>query len=292
MRSDIRHSVARFSTPRQADLIYDRDNFAPDGDPLILVAQGASRDFNPSLPQSVVERALERDHAAASAEYLGLFRTDVESFVSRDAVEACVALGVRERAPLTGVRYSAFVDPSGGSADSMTIAIGHKHDGRVVIDAVRERRPPFSPEDVVAEFAALLKSYHITKVTGDRYAGEWPRERCREHGVSYEPATKSKSDLYRDLLPVLNSRQIELLDEARLTAQIAGLERRTARGGRDSIDHGPGSHDDLANAVAGLNALLGGRRKFDSSLDWVGGPADASDDAWRAARLWNHIIAH
>jgi hypothetical protein len=37
-----------------------------------------------------------------------------------------------------------------------------------VLDAVRERKQPFSPEDVVAEFAALLKSYGVTKVTGDR----------------------------------------------------------------------------------------------------------------------------
>jgi hypothetical protein len=32
----------------------------------------------------------------------------------------------------------------------------------------------------------------------------------------------------------------------------AGLERRTARGGRDTIDHAPGGHDDLANVVAGV----------------------------------------
>ncbi len=37
---------------------------------------------------------------------------------------------------------------------------------------------------------------------------------------------------------------------------IVGLERRTSRGGRDSIDHGPGGHDDLANAVAGVLYLL------------------------------------
>jgi hypothetical protein len=36
--------------------------------------------------------------------------------------------------------------------------------------------------------------------------------------------------------------------DARLVAQIVGLERRTARGGRDSIDHAPGAHDDVANA--------------------------------------------
>ena len=33
--------------------------------------------------------------------------------------------------------------------------------------------------------------------------------------------------------------------------QITSLERRTVRGGRDSIDHAPGAHDDVANAVAG-----------------------------------------
>ena len=40
-----------------------RRHFGADGDPLILVAQGASRDFNPSLSQSVVDRALERDRS-------------------------------------------------------------------------------------------------------------------------------------------------------------------------------------------------------------------------------------
>ena len=38
-------------------------HFGPAGDPLILVAQGSSRAFNPTLPQSVVDRALERDAA-------------------------------------------------------------------------------------------------------------------------------------------------------------------------------------------------------------------------------------
>ena len=70
-----------------------------------------------------------------------------------------------------------------------------------VLDAIRERRPPFSPEDVVREFAALLKSYRITEVQGDRYAGEWPCERFREHGFTYETAAKPKSDLYRDYCP-------------------------------------------------------------------------------------------
>jgi hypothetical protein len=48
-----------------------------------------------------------------------------------------------------------------------------------------------------------------------------------------------------------------------------GLERRTARGGRDSIDHAAGAHDDLANVVAGLAAVMKGGG-YDGSLSWVG----------------------
>src|SRR5262249_30548302 len=58
-----------------------------------------------------------------------------------------------------------------------------------------------------------------------------------------------KSDIYRELLPALNSGRVELLDVPRLVSQLTGLERRTSRGGRDSIDHAPGGHDDLANAT-------------------------------------------
>jgi hypothetical protein len=43
-----------------------------------------------------------------------------------------------------------------------------------------------------------------------------------------------------------------LLDHPRLVNQLIALERRTARGGRDSIDHAPGgAHDDVVNACAG-----------------------------------------
>jgi hypothetical protein len=82
------------------------------------------------------------------AEYGAEFRRDIESFVSIEAVTACVSRGVYERAPQRGVVYSAFVDPSGGSADAMTLAVGHRDHARqvAVIDALREVAPPFSPE--------------------------------------------------------------------------------------------------------------------------------------------------
>jgi hypothetical protein len=258
-------------------ILYDahKKHFGKDGDP-ILVWQAATRVMNPSVPQEFIDNAYSRDPISAAAEYGAQFRSDVESFVSREAVEACVTPGIRERAPVSGIRYSAFVDPSGGSADSFTLAIAHKQGDIAILDAIRERKPPFSPEDVVKEYAALLKSYGIRKVIGDRYAGEWPRERFKIHGITYEPAAKPKSDLYRDSLALLNSGRVDLLDDARLTAQLISLERRTARGGKDSIDHPPSGHDDVANAVAGAITILSGGSGY--NIRALAGAVNADDD--------------
>jgi hypothetical protein len=47
-----------------------------------------------------------------------------------------------------------------------------------------------------------------------------------------------------------------------MVSQFVGLERRTSRGGRDSIDHAPGGHDDVANAVAGAAWLASASKSF------------------------------
>jgi hypothetical protein len=234
-----------------------RRHWAKDGPALIWRAD--TRTMNPTVAESIIMEAYEADPASAAAEYGAEFRTDVDSFVAREVVEAAAIPGRYELPPVPRTSYVAFTDPSGGSSDAFTLAIAHGEDNRGLLDCVREFKPPFSPEAVVAEFAETLKHYSIREVTGDRYAGEWPRERFREHGIDYKTSERSKSDIYRELLPLLNSGKVELLDNTRLINQISALERRTARGGRDSVDHGPGGHDDLANACAGaLVAVMDG----------------------------------
>lgn len=244
--------------------------YGKDGDP-VLVWKAATRVMNSTVPQSIIDEAAEADPANAAAEYGAEFRTDVESFVSREVIEQCTVTHRLELPPVEDTTYVAFVDPSGGSSNSMTLAIAHLDDEDVaVLDAVREVRPPFSPDQVVSDFCDLLGSYGVTRVTGDRYGGEWPRERFASHGVTYTPSQKSKSEIYGAALPLMNSRRAELLDMPRLQAQLVGLERRTARGGRDSIDHAPGQHDDLANASLGAITLTVAprRRGLLLATDW------------------------
>ena len=228
--------------------------------PAILVAAGASRTFNPSLSERVIERAYERDPVAAAAEYGGEWRSDIVAFLTREAVTACVDSGVTERPYCNGFRYCAFVDPSGGSNDSFTLAISHVEADRPVLDLLREVRPPFSPESVVAEFCETLAAYKVKLVQGDRYAGEWPREQFRKRGVTYAPADKSASQLFLEMLPLI-SRAVGLLDHRRLIDQLIGLERRTSFGtGQDSVGHPPGAHDDIAVATAGSVLLATAKR--------------------------------
>jgi len=131
-----------------------------------------------------------------------------------------------------------------------------------VLDVVREHRPPFSPQGVVEAFVQLLKTYRVSAVHGDRYGGEWPREQFFRNDVQYKIETRTKSDLYREVLPAINSGRIELLDHPRLINQLCNLERRTARSGRDSIDHPPGQQDDIINAAAGAFCCLRERREI------------------------------
>jgi hypothetical protein len=220
-----------------------------------LVWQAPTRTMNPTVQQSFIDAEFERDPISANAEYGANFRSDIAAFVDLAVLEACTADGLFEIPPVSGTSYVAFVDPSGGSSDSMTLAVAHHDDGVAVLDCVREVRAPFQPEVVVADFCTTLASYGVSVVTGDRYAGEWPREQFGKRNITYRPSEKVKSDIYRDMLPILNSRRCQLLNIPRLISQFHGLERRTARGGKDSIDHSPGAHDDISNSVAGAVVL-------------------------------------
>ena len=229
-----------------------RRHFGKD-DGRVLVWKASTQETNPSIDKAVIEEAYESDPESARAEYGGEFRDDLADYISRETVDAMTMQDRHELPPEPGVTYAAFCDPSGGISNSLSLAIAHLDRNAVcILDALLECRPPFDPEAAVMQCAALCRRYGVAKIVGDRYAGEWPRARFAEHGIELEQSARPKSDLYHDLLPLLNARRIELLDVPRLSAQLCGLERRTARSGRNSIDHAPGGHDDLANAVAGV----------------------------------------
>ncbi len=182
----------------------------------ILVAKAGSRETNPTLSAEYVARQIARDPAAGRAEYEGEFRTDVTGFIDRDKLTEAVDQGVAERPPTGG--HVAFADAAAGleesaDGDSYTLSIGHAiDDGTVIIDLVREWKPPFSAADVTSSVASLLLEYGCDTVTTDGYSAGFVRSELARHGIGHAVSEFDKSALYAATLPMLTSRRVRLLD--------------------------------------------------------------------------------
>jgi hypothetical protein len=270
-----------------------RDHYGvPDDD--VLVVQGESRLFNPTLPAATIEAALAADPEAARAEWEAEFRGDLQSFLDDATVDASVVHGrPLELPPRAGHRYRAFVDPSGGRHDAYAICVGHKEGDAFVADVVRGARPPFDPAEVTKEYTKLVKDYHLSQVTGDNFSAEWVVAAFRDHGVAYQRSERSKSQLYLECLPLFARGLMSLPDLPRLLRELRLLERQTHRSGKDTVDHGRRGSDDLANAVCGCAVHAVARGGYDTTLAWIDGVplgAEATpEDAARAANSWRRL---
>ena len=111
-----------------------------------LVARAPTWVMNPTLPHDHpdIEQAFADDPSWASAEYGGEFRIDVESYVSREAVDAVTDWHVVRTPTVVWVcAIVGFLDPSGGSRDSMVAAVAHAEGDIGILDAIREIRRRF-----------------------------------------------------------------------------------------------------------------------------------------------------
>ncbi len=232
-----------------------RKNYGEESDTLVWQAPTAV--MNPTIARELIDRELEADPEAARAEWFAEFRSDLESFLDVAAIEDVTVPGRYELPLQPQVRYTAFADPSGGRIDAAALALAHAEGERVILDVARRWLAPHDPAVVVGEMAGVLKSYGLRRVTGDRYAGAWPEQEFSKHGITYEAAPKDKSSLYLELLPLVLSGRVELLDIRQLFNELRNLVRRTRSAGRDLVDHPPRGQDDLANSVAGACAQVG-----------------------------------
>ena len=257
-----------------------RRHYAKENDP-VLCWHAATRTMNPSVPQSDVDAELERDPSRNRAEYLAEWRSDIEGYITREALEACVDPGIRELPPVAGIRYMAFADPSGGGPDAFALSVTHRENGIGVLDVLRETLSPFRPSVVVADYAAILRDYGINTVFGDAYAKEWVIEAFALHGIRYVRYHLTKNEIYLNALPKINSRLFRLLDITRFVNETLDLERDTTRGGRNSITHPAHTHDDLPNAAFGGLLLASAPTK-----QLVYGCADGSALKPDGTRFW------
>jgi hypothetical protein len=238
-----------------------RDHYGKDsGD--VLVIQAPSMALNPTIDEAIIAQARAEDPASAASEWDGSFRTDLQSLLADDVIERAIDHDrPLELARQPDIRYRAFVDASAGRHDASTITIGHViGDGdskSFIADVVRARASPHNPNEAAKDHAALARSYGITEVVGDNYAGEWVSQAFRDAGIGYKKSDLPKSQLYLEGISSFNRGVVNLPNDPALIRELRQLERQTHRSGQDSVDHPRGGSDDSANSLFGAMWICG-----------------------------------
>lgn len=219
----------------------------------VLVIQAESRRMNPTLDEAMIDAEIAEDPEAGSSEWLGQFRASTAQYLDDELIDRAIVQHRKELPCFPRRAYAAWVDPSGGRHDAMTMGIAHREeDDRLVLDRLLIEQPPFLPDGVVARFCEAARAFGLRKVTGDAYAAEFVASMFKKWGVRYEHAELSKSEVYIECLPLFAQDRVELLDIPMLITQLRLLERRPRAGGRsDVVDHPPRANDDAANSAAG-----------------------------------------
>ena len=268
--------------------VYKR-HFGPDGDPLILVAQAPSRTLNPSLPQRVVDRALEEDRAKNTAEYSP----------SSVPTSSC---SCRSRS-WTRASGDYREQPSMPDACMRPSSIRH---WRLLRLASRSRSRTGTPtrSSSTAVASACLRSLPRASspssrrwscstasptAYADRYGGEFPSDLFAKHGIIFELC---RVDGERPVPGTAASAEQRELYAPRTIASSRSSRPSRANVARRQgpISHPPNGHDDVANVVAGVASRAAGSG-FDETLSWVDGPGEPVRDwhAMRAQRLRDHL---
>jgi hypothetical protein len=92
----------------------------------------------------------------------------------------------------------------------------------VFLDCLYERKGPFNPGEVCVEIAALLKSYGLYAVTGDRYSASWVGKLLpRAASPMGKPISAKKAAKAAKKSLLLQLRHIEPLEEHPMTITVS-----------------------------------------------------------------------
>ena len=298
--------IAISSPYRKIGLLHQkhRDHFGTDDDD-VLVIQGSSREFNPMLDESEIQRNRKLDPTGSAAEWDANFRADISQLYDDETIDAAIDEDrPLEFPPREGLRYFAFVDASAGRHDAFTICIGHREgegdQARFISDVIRGRRAPFNPSAVTEEYTGLAREYRCATIVGDNYAGEWVKQAFEKAGRPYVRSSLPKSGLYLESLPWFMRGAMSFPNIPHLVRELRLLERTPTRSGKDKVDHpARGGSDDFANALVGCayeamtsfraNRIqsFAGPRVFVGSILWnppeqdsPSGPRVIGNDGW------------
>jgi hypothetical protein len=161
----------------------------------VLVIKAPPAVLNPTIDQSIIDKAYEDDLLVARAEWGAEFRDDIAAYIDPEMVAACVSPGVRELPP---ARVSLLrLHRSVGRQQRQHDVGDLPPRGRAGRHRLRARAAAtIQPIRRLLEVRCDVEELRIGNVQSDKYAGGWPVESFAAHGIRVEQAAKPKSELY------------------------------------------------------------------------------------------------
>ena len=140
------------------------------------------------------------------------------------------------------MNHTAFADLS-DELETFTLAVAHMQDGKIKFAELVRRKPPFSRDRVVGEFAKTVRTYEISEVYGERFSNGWTTEVLRRNGLRHHRMGYDRPDVLRDFFTLLNDGKVVLPQHEELKKQLLSMQQtRTNHAGEVA---------DLVNVVAG-----------------------------------------
>jgi hypothetical protein len=239
-----------------------------------LAIHGATETLNPTLvSDEFIAELKEVDPVSWRSEIQAEYRDAHGQYIPRELLNELRDTGIVYRAPDMNAPwlYVAFADcATGMGGDSYAACVSHYEPdrGKVVLDAIFEAKPPFDAWNVVGQICQFVQPFRVTKIYGDRHSIGFNATAFMRHGVEYvAEGVPRKSDLYLQLLPMLTSRSVRLLDDDRLVDQLCSLQRIALPSGLERIDAHAGRPEDVANATCG--ALIYAAQQENGADIWL-----------------------
>lgn len=232
----------------------------PDGLVPWLVVHAPTRSLNPSYPQAKIEAVRAKSAEVAAREHDAQWiDADTNLFSSVD-VDACTRLSPLVIAPVSGLRYTAAIDPAARrNAFTLVIAtnearplsaaertallaagatprqLANEVRSCVRVVLVRQWVPapgaPLDLDDVIREVAAAVAPYGVTHIRTDGWSADALRALARRYGVhlgSVEWTEEDRIRAYEELRTLLGTRAVDLPPDAYVRSDLLGVRRRAS----------------------------------------------------------------
>lgn len=254
--------------------------------PYIHWLHASTLEMNPNIPVEWLEQRRIEDPDLYRREFGAEFVDGTSAFLSSTDVLACQRKGVGTLAPKAGIQYAAAIDPA-FSRDLFALGIAHRETDRVILDGVWTwHREGF--EATLDEVVAVASRYRVKSIRTDQFSAQaviegLARRSLHCQAVAWE--VQGKWQAYARMKALINTRGLELPDDAALAEELLKLEAKALPSGAVRVSAVGGAHDDRASVLAALVDELEGPRATAEALlaVWASYEPDAAQ-TWRQER--------